>query len=90
MRPAVAVALLRARLHPLARAERALLRHAKAVDPGDDPCGCDDCFHACCLRLEAAHHLRDVAREMRERWKACLSAPDPQAHVARQMTGGAA
>jgi hypothetical protein len=76
VRPAVAVVLLRARLHPLARAERALLRRAKAMEPGPDRCACDDCFHAWCLRLEAAYHLRHVAQVMRERWKACLSATD--------------
>ena len=77
MRLSAAVALLRARLHPLARAERALRRRAKAAKPALDTCGCDRCFEVWRQRLEAAHNLELMADEMRHRWKACLSAPDP-------------
>lgn len=77
MRLPVAVALLRARLHPLARAERALRRRSKAVKPALDGCACDRCFEVWRQRMEAAHNLGLWADEMRHRWKACLSQPDP-------------
>lgn len=77
MRLPVAVALLRARLHPLARAERALRRRAKAARRAPDTCDCDNCFEVWLQHLEAAHNLELMADEMRRRWKACLSAPDP-------------
>lgn len=78
MRLPVAVALLLARLHPLAKAERALLRHAKAVNPGADWCSCEACFETRVHHWEASAQLHDVARQLRKRRKACLSAPNPR------------
>lgn len=82
MRPAVAVGLLRVRLHPLARAERALLKHAAAVKPGADWCSCERCSETRVHHWEASAQLHHVARRLRERWKACLQAPDPSVHEA--------
>src|SRR4051794_11514286 len=82
MRPSVVVALLRARMHPLARVERALLKHAKAVSPAPAWCSCELCFETRVHHWEASAQLHDVARQLRERLKACLSAPDPAVHGA--------